>query len=842
MKSIIQCPGFSRKCSLLSLALFGSIFFTQKIEAQVADPFGVYETWTQSEPKSLPKIILSRQGYSSQEELNQRFQLSKYELRAWKQLNHDFIKTTIPLASGKKLNLILKKFEPLEDRKNIFDLTDETILSVPLTDGHFFQGHLEKDPNSMVSLSLFENEIYGLIIDGDGHTYSILPSKISNESLIYFDLVEESKNHTDITLPACSTDDQAHYFENQHQITQRSRDNCKRVSISLRLDFDLYKKQGSSVTKSVNYAIALFNNVQAIYRKEDIQISLAEITVHTTADGFKHISASEDLSFFRKKYPTYKGNIHLLLSGFSISGAPKLGGIAYINSFCTKSYSFAFANVIGTYSEYPIYSWDVFVCAHELGHVLGSRHTHACVWGPNKNQAIDNCGSLEGTCTKPGIPIKGTLMSYCYTSANPGVDLSLGFGIEPGNLIRSNIQSSTCLSNYLPQNKLPTKSDQHITANHECFDGVYTNYYFDNFTVNDTDDILILSIKKTSEPIGFISDGSLIIRAHNTKSFGTNQPTPITASYVGIGEKLFVVNKYWEILPAKKITQSITVKFAFSDQDLTDLKGKIPNLKVDQLNVFSFTDAVNPNPVTNHEGATIFNTTKYKYSLKAGAGNWVYSIDPNGKHNVETELKHLAGISMGAYIEFSALTSSFELGTFRAQKSGADNLIEWSSLSEKHTKKFILEKSLNGIKFDSITTINAAGTSSVLKSYSYIDKKMAAGENYYRLRIVDTYGGFWNSIVVSLSSSYSYANRVNLYPNPVPDGFLFVEFNSLIAGPATFEILDLTGLKLSSKTESIQKSKNIIQVETSQLKNGFYYLRIISGAESLKQKFVVKKF
>lgn len=33
---------------------------------------------------------------------------------------------------------------------------------------------------------------------------------------------------------------------------------------------------------------------------------------------------------------------------------------------------------------------------------------HACVWGPNKNTAIDNCNAVEGSCSPGFAPIKGT--------------------------------------------------------------------------------------------------------------------------------------------------------------------------------------------------------------------------------------------------------------------------------------------------------------------------------------------------------------------------------------------------------------------------------------------------
>lgn len=106
-------------------------------------------------------------------------------------------------------------------------------------------------------------------------------------------------------------------------------------------------------------------------------------------------------------------------------------------------------------------------------------------------------------------------MSYCYTSGQPGVDMTLGFGTEPGNLIREKINLASCLSSYIPTNKNVTQSNKHIYANTECFDGTFTHYYFDNNTISPSDDILVMSINK-KDKISAISPMGLL-KLHNTQ-------------------------------------------------------------------------------------------------------------------------------------------------------------------------------------------------------------------------------------------------------------------------------------------------------------------------------------
>jgi hypothetical protein len=148
------------------------------------------------------------------------------------------------------------------------------------------------------------------------------------------------------------------------------------------------------------------------------------------------------LGAYQANTGTFNGDLsHLITYKGGGGQAAGFSGICNADPDQSKCVS----KIYSTYSNVPTYSWPVNVITHEMGHLIGSRHTHACVWNGN-NTAIDGCsGATEGGCALPGNPAGGgTIMSYCHLQA-VGMNFSLGFGPQPGNVIRNTVLNATCL-------------------------------------------------------------------------------------------------------------------------------------------------------------------------------------------------------------------------------------------------------------------------------------------------------------------------------------------------------------------------------------------------------------
>ena len=322
--------------------------------------------------------------------------------------------------------------------------------AVDYSPGKYYVGKIIGDPTSIVTISIFENEMSGIISSREFGNLNLGTSNPADpgEYILYGQ--DEIKDQILFDCSTTETPPTAPDIDKlrpqiDKQLESRA-GGC--VTIDFELTNDVYKNFGNNVTNSTNWITTLFTGVKALYQAEGIEVSIKSVYVWTTEDDYADdVSAAlTTLGTRRKTDPAFTGTLVHLVRGKSCSGGCSLAGIAWLNVLCNSGYRFGVSEPIFTYSAYPAYSWSINVLTHELGHNMGSNHTHWCGWsgGP-----IDNCAPVEGgSCGAGPTPAagKGTIMSYCHQQGKPGISFANGFGPLPGAAIRARYNAVTCLS------------------------------------------------------------------------------------------------------------------------------------------------------------------------------------------------------------------------------------------------------------------------------------------------------------------------------------------------------------------------------------------------------------
>ncbi|MBK8846923.1 MAG: T9SS type A sorting domain-containing protein [Bacteroidetes bacterium] len=307
--------------------------------------------------------------------------------------------------------------------------------------GIHYRGIVLGNSNSIATASLFANELMIVFSDESGnHNLGRLEDG-SGYYVVYNEMKFNGKNPFE-----CFMDDRSDENEPIAPIEKYGNTmmlDCKTVKCYYEADFAMYNAFGSNVTTTSNYVTSIFNEKATLYANDNIPIEISQIVVWTVTDPYATFTSTStaNQAFITQTGSTFNGDIANLLTTRNLGGGIAQG----FSGLCNKQQAHCTSMIYTTYSNFPTYSWTIMVITHEMGHLMGSRHTHACVWNGN-NTAIDGCsGSTEGGCPLPGNPSGGgTIMSYCHF--NVGINFNLGFGPQPGGLLLNNFNNATCLT------------------------------------------------------------------------------------------------------------------------------------------------------------------------------------------------------------------------------------------------------------------------------------------------------------------------------------------------------------------------------------------------------------
>lgn len=515
--------------------------------------------------------------------------------------------------------------------------------------GLFYRGVVKDIPGSLAAFSFFDDKIYGLFsIPGVGNFVVGSNAEVGDEHYILYNSADFLHPEQG---PACGTDalQGANTLLSMARTTtklgEKVLNSCKQVRVYEVADYYTYKKK-VSLTNTINYLSSLFNCQSLVYKNEGVIIALKYLQVYTdsTTDPYHTISSSNSGDWLNSFGYRTKNNMHGANLAMLFTTVKRyMGGIAWLGTICNgydagnNSGPYAFCNVDGyvnpalpTYPPSLNYFWDVNVTTHEMGHNLGSPHTHACWWNGN-NTAIDGCYTIEGSCgiPSPQYPTAGgTIMSYCHLVSSVGVNFSNGFGPQPGTVIRAG-GSMSCDTQYTPANvvNIPNKT---FTANMQCTDPAGITYYWnDSNTANQADDKLLLMVKKGTNNIGTLDSAGFSVTVSTLPGYssGSGQPTTFPSGTSYIGANTVALNRYWKMAATKVPVSAIEVMFPFSNKDTADVNGTLHwALGLPSYNVYTINGStVDPNPANNFAGATVSNIAIYGYSTTPTTSSWSFS-------------------------------------------------------------------------------------------------------------------------------------------------------------------------------------------------------------------------
>jgi len=381
----------------------------------------------------------------------------------------------IPTQKG-TFKLLLTETDP-----TLFDFEITTSSGTPysrkISKPLRYHGILEGNIQSLVILSFYEGKVKGIISNALGN-FNIGTLGKTNQLAIYNEVY--LKNQEPFVCNQTEDSDFKGYDPEVTMknipISQTGISDC--VNVYLETEFDMlqeFSTEPNPLTALEDYMADLFHEVAVVYYNDGIALRISNLFIWEVEDPYTSASAVGRLAEFQSvRGFFFPGNVGQL---FTFEIFNDFGGLAdtigaNICSVFGKSDALAVSRLRDFEIPIAANSFNARRTAHEFGHLLGSRHTAACIWFAG-DQQIDDCLNVfqfnmgdtpEGDecfdVFNPTIPFfnGGTIMSACQLTGTtipfgpnagqnlPGVVLANGFGVQPRNVIRNHVDNSSCLS------------------------------------------------------------------------------------------------------------------------------------------------------------------------------------------------------------------------------------------------------------------------------------------------------------------------------------------------------------------------------------------------------------
>ncbi|TAF63283.1 MAG: T9SS C-terminal target domain-containing protein [Cytophagales bacterium] len=243
-----------------------------------------------------------------------------------------------------------------------------------------------------------------------------------------------------------------------------------------------------------------------------------------------------------------------------------------------------------------------------------------------------------------------------------------------------------------------------------------------------------------------------------------------------------------------------------------------------------------PNNAATHDAAQL-DGTAYRSDLFLDMGAVEAAANDINGTSLEITSNIITQLNNGNFaLGFNYLPLPLEILDVKATWTGTEVLVEWVTITERAASYFVVERSIDGVSFEPISTVNAKGGIGV-NNYAIKDTKAGTGINYYRIKQVDKDNTFEYTKIVSVLVTRE--SVLQVYPNPVQRGALLtVKLPEVNSFDTQISLRDMQGREVLITTVS---SQSLVELSIpSYLTQGMYILEIKTNTSTFQRKIIIQ--
>ena len=332
----------------------------------------------------------------------------------------------VPVSPTRTVNLLLSRIDPFTPDARLVTATIDAKgqlheQAIPRPAGQWWGGTVEGQATSKVMLSRSAAGILGFIQDEHGTTI-ITGDRIGGTGPLVSYVLGELPPGTIAWEPwTCQELTAPGDEELNHHGSAPLVQPCRQLRIAVETDAELYQRFAASTDPTAAasaYVGTIFAGINQIYQR-DLQIKPHINFLRlwpTAADPWTMAGAGDQLNEFRTWWQTNMvAQPRDLAAMFSTRGLG--GGVAWLSVACNTTWGYSVSGNLAGAFPYPLIdndpqNWDIMVTSHEIGHNMGTTHTHN--FCPEPGDSCSPSGYFGSCQTAQVCTTSGTIMSYCH--------------------------------------------------------------------------------------------------------------------------------------------------------------------------------------------------------------------------------------------------------------------------------------------------------------------------------------------------------------------------------------------------------------------------------------------
>lgn len=212
----------------------------------------------------------------------------------------------------------------------------------------------------------------------------------------------------------------------------------------------------------------------------------------------------------------------------------------------------------------------------------------------------------------------------------------------------------------------------------------------------------------------------------------------------------------------------------------------------------------------------------------------VIDLSPHlGQSNVSLRLVFASNASVsndGVYVDnievykSTLLTLPLAAVNLNGTISGAQALLKWQADKSVSFDKYELEYASDGTNFTTLAVIK------VVDQTSFVHAKLASGNNYYRIKLVDKAGSFTYSAVVRLFNAIDYAVRIS---PTITNSRVQISLRSETPDIITIDVIDPVGRMVKQTKATLSSGLQQVSLDVSELSAQQYFIKITNKNQEI---------